>query len=137
MGASAELAPYLPGPIVDRWDEPDGPRYGWRMPERSIGRVKSFWGNFGVLVRAYVYILMLGAEGLRAVAENAVLNANYLQARLRGTYPIPYGERTCMHEFVAQGKLEGAPGVRALSSATSRTKAVSPTGRSSSGPSVR
>ena len=114
VGASAELAPYLPGPIVDRWDEPDGPRYGWRMPERSIGRVKSFWGNFGVLVRAYVYIRMLGAEGLRAVAENAVLNANYLQARLRGTYPIPYGERTCMHEFVAQGKLEGAPGVRAL-----------------------
>ena len=114
VGASAELAPYLPGPIVDRWDGPEGPRYGWRMPERSIGRVKSFWGNFGVLVRAYVYIRMLGAEGLRAVAENAVLNANYLQARLRGTYPIPYGERTCMHEFVAQGKLEGAPGLRAL-----------------------
>ncbi len=114
VGASADLAPYLPGPIVARGEGPDGPRYGWRMPERSIGRVKSFWGNFGVLVRAYVYIRMLGAEGLRAVAENAVLNANYLQARLRGTYPIPYGDRTCMHEFVAQGKLEGAPNVRAL-----------------------
>ncbi len=76
--------------------------------------MKSFHGNFGVLVRAYTYIRMLGAEGLRAVAENAVLNANYLQARLRGTYPVPYGERTCMHEFVAQGKIAGAPDVRAL-----------------------
>ena len=64
-----------------------------------------------MLVRAYTYIRMHGAEGLRQVSENAVLNANYLQARLRGVYPIPHGDRTCMHEFVAQGKLEGAPGI--------------------------
>lgn len=114
VGVVEALAPYLPGPVVDLEMTDDGPRYVWRMPERSIGRVKSFWGNFGVLVRAYTYIRMLGAEGLRAVAENAVINANYLEARLKGIYPIPYGERTCMHEFVAQGKIEGAPDVRAL-----------------------
>jgi glycine dehydrogenase subunit 2 len=84
------------------------------MPARSIGRVKAFWGNFGVLVRAYTYIKMHGAAGLRAVSENAVLNANYLQARLRGVYPIPHGDRTCMHEFVAQGILAGAEGVNTM-----------------------
>jgi len=76
--------------------------------------VKSFHGNFGILVRAYTYIRMLGAGGLRAVAENAVLNANYLQARLVDTYPVPHADRTCMHEFVAQGKLASAPGIHAL-----------------------
>ena len=69
--------------------------------------MRSFHGNFGVLVRAYTYIRMLGPHGLRAVAENAVLNANYLQARLKGVYPVPHGDRLCMHEFVAQGKLPG------------------------------
>ncbi|MCD6289455.1 MAG: aminomethyl-transferring glycine dehydrogenase subunit GcvPB [Anaerolineae bacterium] len=114
VGVREDLAAYLPGPIVDRVVGEDGPGYVWKMPEHSIGRVKSFWGNFGVMVRAYTYIRMLGAEGLRATAENAVINANYLQARLKGTYPVPYGDRTCMHEFVAQGEIEGAPDVRAL-----------------------
>jgi len=114
VGVVEELAPYLPGPIVDQEMTDEGPRYVWRMPERSIGRVKSFWGNFGVMIRAYTYIRMLGAEGLRAVAENAVINANYLEARLKDVYPVPYGHRTCMHEFVAQGKIEGAPDVRAV-----------------------
>jgi glycine dehydrogenase subunit 2 len=117
VGSTRELADYLPGPIVvsESSRGADGrERLGWRMPSRSIGRVKSFHGNFGILVRAYVYIRMLGAEGLRAVAENAVLNANYLQARLKGVYPVPHGERTCMHEFVAQGKLASAPDIRAL-----------------------
>jgi glycine dehydrogenase subunit 2 len=108
VGVAAFLADYLPGPIVARDDEDN---YYWQMPAKSIGRVKAFWGNFGILVRAYTYIRMHGAEGLRQVSENAVLNANYLQARLRGVYPIPHGDRTCMHEFVAQGKLEGAPGI--------------------------
>ena len=67
-----------------------------------------------MLVRAYTYIRMLGPAGLRAVAENAVLNANYLQARLKDTFPVPHGDRTCMHEFVAQGKIAGAPDIRAL-----------------------
>ncbi len=84
------------------------------MPPRSIGRLKSFHGNFAMLVRAYTYIRMLGADGLRAVSENAVLNANYLQASLQETYPIPHGDRLCMHEFVAQGIIAGAPGVHTL-----------------------
>ena len=108
VGVAAFLADYLPGPIVARDDEDN---YYWHMPDKTIGRVKAFWGNFGILVRAYTYIRMHGAEGLRQVSENAVLNANYLQARLREVYPIPHGDRTCMHEFVAQGKLEGAPGI--------------------------
>jgi glycine dehydrogenase subunit 2 len=108
------LAEFLPGPLAARVAAGGEPRYEWRMPSRTIGRVKSFNGNFGVLVRAYTYIRMLGAEGLRAVAENAVLNANYLQARLKDIYPVPHGDRTCMHEFVAQGKIAGAPDIRAL-----------------------
>ncbi len=111
VGVAAHLADYLPGPIVAR-DVED--TYRWHMPPRSIGRVKAFWGNFGILVRAYTYIRMHGAEGLRQISENAVLNANYLQARLRGTYPIPHGDRTCMHEFVAQGILKDAPNVRTM-----------------------
>ena len=81
--------------FLDQWLQPRVRRravrrasiYDWRMPSRSIGRVKSFHGNFGILVRAYVYIRMLGPEGLRAVAENAVLNANYLQAQAEGRVP--------------------------------------------------
>ncbi|NOX62966.1 MAG: glycine dehydrogenase subunit 2 [Chloroflexi bacterium] len=113
VGVTAELAPFLPGPIVD---VDENGEYIWKWPEQSIGRVRSFHGNFGVIVRAYTYIRMHGAEGLRRVSEDAVLNANYMQARLqaRGDYPIPYGHRTCMHEFVAQGKISGAAGVHAL-----------------------
>ncbi len=117
VGVVEALADFLPGPLAARVEGiPPGAeaRYEWRVPAHTIGRVKSFNGNFGVLVRAYTYIRMLGPEGLRAVAENAVLNANYLQARLKDTYPVPFGGRTCMHEFVAQGQIAGAPDVRAL-----------------------
>jgi glycine dehydrogenase subunit 2 len=118
VGVTKELAEYLPGPVVIRSGKGRAaggqPGYAWRMPDKSIGRVKSFHGNFGILIRAYTYVRMLGAEGLRAVAENAVLNANYLQARLKDIYPVPHGDRTCMHEFVAQGKLAAAPDIRAL-----------------------
>ena len=111
VGVVEALAQFLPGPVVV---QAGNGGCAWSMPKSTIGRVKSFHGNFGVLVRAYTYIRMLGAAGLRAVAENAVLNANYLQARLKDTYPIPHGDRTCMHEFVAQGKIAAAPDVRAL-----------------------
>ena len=113
VGVVEELAPFLPGPLggIDEEDE-----FFWGMPEESIGRVKSFHGNFGALVRAYVYIRMHGAAGLRAISEDAVLNANYIQALLkqRGDYPIPHGDRFCMHEVVAQGKIAGAEGVHTL-----------------------
>ena len=111
VGVSARLAGYLPGPVAAQAE--DG-SFAWNMPPHTIGRVKTFYGNFGVLVRAYTYIRMLGAPGLRAVSENAVLNANYLQARLKETYPVPYGDRLCMHEFVAQGIIDGAPDVHTL-----------------------
>ncbi len=105
VGASEQLAEFLPAPIVEvdaeRSDD-DGEFYTFITPPKSIGRVKAFYGHFGVLVRAYVYIRMLGADGLRRVAEHAVLNANYLKERLKETYPLPY-DRTCMHEFVLAG----------------------------------
>jgi glycine dehydrogenase subunit 2 len=118
VGVVEALAEFLPGPLATQVEDNDAsdekPRFEWRMPSHTIGRVKSFYGNFGVLVRAYTYIRMLGAEGLRAVAENAVLNANYLQARLKDIFPVPFGARTCMHEFVAQGKIAGAADIKAL-----------------------
>jgi len=109
VGASEELAPYLPGPIAIEV----GDHYELAMPARTIGRVKSFYGNFSVFIKAYAYIRMLGEAGLREVAEASVLNANYLRVRLQEAYPLPY-ERTCMHEFVLSGRLPGAPMVQAL-----------------------
>ena len=83
------------------------------MPKKSIGRVKSFFGQFGMMVRAYTYINMHGAEGLRQISEYAVLNANYLLARLRGSFHVPY-DRICMHEFVMEGVWNDAPTMHAL-----------------------
>jgi glycine dehydrogenase subunit 2 len=82
------------------------------MPEQSIGRVKAFYGHFGVLVRAWAYMRTLGARGLREASETAVLNANYLQVLLKGLYPLPY-DRRCMHEFVIEGVVPDTD-VRAL-----------------------
>jgi glycine dehydrogenase subunit 2 len=93
------LAPFLPGPLPVRLD--DG-TLGLQWPARSIGRVRSSLGNFGVLVRAYAYVLALGGEGLREASEQAVLSANYLKEKLKGAYPLPY-DRPCMHEFVLSG----------------------------------
>jgi glycine dehydrogenase subunit 2 len=91
-----ELAPYLPIPVVEKRGEiyhlnDDRPQ--------SIGKMKAFYGNFGVLIRAYAYILSMGAEGLKRVSEMAVLNANYLMKRLKDHYYLPY-DRPCMHECV-------------------------------------
>ncbi len=109
VGVRKDLARYLPGPIAVR----EGDRYRVEAPECTIGRLKSFYGNFGVMVRAYVYIRMLGEAGLREASEDAVLAANYLQERLKKTYPLPY-DRRCMHEFVLEGRLADAPDIRAL-----------------------
>ncbi|HXF51462.1 MAG TPA: aminomethyl-transferring glycine dehydrogenase subunit GcvPB [Dehalococcoidia bacterium] len=103
------LAPFLPTPHVRRV----GDRFERYRPERSVGRIGSFQGNFGVLVRAYAYIRSLGADGLREVSDAAVLNANYVQARLAGPYRLPY-ERRCMHEVVFSGSRQRAKGVRTL-----------------------
>jgi glycine dehydrogenase subunit 2 len=110
------LADFLPGPIVDVIEEGNSempPLFGFKMPLKSIGRIKSFYGHFGMLVRAYTYINMHGPDGLRRIAEFAVLNANYLQALLKNTYNIPF-DRTCMHEFVAEGCWKDAPDIHAL-----------------------
>jgi glycine dehydrogenase subunit 2 len=98
VGAGPRLAEYLPGPRITR----QGAAYTFTTPPRSIGRMKGFYGNFSVLVRAYTYIRLLGKEGIRRVAEYAVLNANYLRSLLKDAYPTPFGaDRPCMHEFVA------------------------------------
>ncbi len=100
VAVSEGLVPFLPVPRVKR----NGESYelDWDQPQ-SIGSMHSFYGNFGVFLKAYAYILTLGDEGLRQVGENAVLNANYLQERLKKTYRLPY-DRLCKHEFVLTGK---------------------------------
>ncbi len=116
VGVAAHLVDFLPGPIVDIIEEGDDetpPLYGLVTPPKSIGRVKSFHGHFGMIVRAYTYIRMHGPEGLRAISEYAVLNANYLLARLRHAYKLPY-DRVCMHEFVLEGRWADAPDIHAL-----------------------
>ncbi len=116
VGVAAHLVDFLPEPVVDIIEEGDDetpPLYGFIKPKQTIGRVKAFYGHFGMMVRAYTYILMNGAEGLRSIAEHAVLNANYLLALLRDTYHVPY-DRICMHEFVMEGNWPDAPEIHAL-----------------------
>ena len=107
IAANKTMMQYLPGPVVVRHNNV----YRLEMPAKSIGRVKAFYGNFGIMVRAYCYLRMMGADGLRRVAENAVLNANYLKSKVQTDYTVPY-TRHCMHEFVAVGAV--AKGVHTL-----------------------
>jgi len=124
VGCTAELAQFLPGPRVriNQQSAVDNSKlkthnskliYEFFIPEKSIGRVKVFWGNFGMLVRAWTYIRTLGAAGLREISEIAVLNANYLRVKLQGTYPPAY-DRICMHETVLKGQISEAPAARTL-----------------------
>ncbi|TAK22075.1 MAG: glycine dehydrogenase subunit 2 [Chloroflexota bacterium] len=113
VAVKSHLAPYLPVPIVTRTANPNA-EYALDFDRpKTIGRVRAFFGNFGMLVRAYTYIRMLGAKGLAEVSDNAVLNANYLRARLREAYDIPF-DRMCMHEFVLSARRQKAEGIRAL-----------------------
>ncbi|WP_206093433.1 aminomethyl-transferring glycine dehydrogenase subunit GcvPB [Paenibacillus yonginensis] len=100
VGVKNILLPYLPGPIVVKNE--DGSFAFSEKQDRSIGRVKAYYGNFGILVRAYAYIRTYGPEGLRTVSEHAVLNANYMRARLAPYFEMPY-DRICKHEFVMSG----------------------------------
>ena len=116
VGVTKELADFLPAPLVvmtSEGDEDNPAFYDLINPEQTIGRVKSFHGHFSIIVRAFTYMLILGKNGLKDVATHAVLNANYIQARVKDIYHNPY-ERMCMHEFVAEGRWEDAPGIRAL-----------------------
>ncbi len=106
------LAPFLPSPLVGK--RPDGTFFLDHDRPQSIGRVRAFFGNVGVLVRAYAYIRSQGPDGLKAIARNAVLNANYLMTKVKDKYPVPHGER-CMHEFVASARtLARDRGIRAM-----------------------
>lgn len=111
VGVKKELIPFLPTPIVRKSE--DGRFYLDSDCPQSIGRVKGFFGNFGILVRAYAYIRTMGPDGLRQVSENAVLNANYLMRRLEPYYDLPYKQH-CKHEFVLSGKRQKKLGVRTL-----------------------
>jgi glycine dehydrogenase subunit 2 len=110
VGVKKELEPFLPRPTVEKrnghfeldYDRPS-----------SIGRVRSFFGNFGMLVRAYTYILAMGGDGLAQASEDAVLAANYLRSRLEGVLDLPH-EGPCMHEFVASARNLNQHGIKAL-----------------------
>ncbi len=101
VGVKKALAPFLPNPRVIK----TGEGYAFKNESASIGKIKAFYGNFGVFAKAYAYILSLGAEGIREAAVGAVLNANYMMAKLAGAYKAPY-PGPCMHEFVLEGALE-------------------------------
>ncbi|MGG4221436.1 aminomethyl-transferring glycine dehydrogenase subunit GcvPB [Paenibacillus jamilae] len=111
VGVKQRLIPYLPKPLVVR--DPQG-MYHWdREQGDSIGRVKAFYGNFGILVRAYAYIRSYGPDGLKRVSECAVLNANYMMHRLAPHFDLPYPGH-CKHEFVMSGRGLKKFGVRTL-----------------------
>lgn len=104
VGVSERLVEFLPVPVVEKVEQNGETRYRFNSDKPdTIGRMMNFYGNFSVLVRAYTYIRMLGAEGLRRVSENAITNANYLLQRLVGYYALPY-PRPVMHEFCLSGE---------------------------------
>jgi glycine dehydrogenase subunit 2 len=111
VGVTTELGKYLPLPVLARdaearlfldYDRPD-----------SIGRLATYYGNFGNIVRAYAYVRTLGGDGLKAVSENAIINANYLKVLLSEDYDLPY-DAHCMHEFVISGNRQKKLGVKTL-----------------------
>jgi len=111
LAVAEPLVPFLPVPRVERLSE-DRYAWTWDRPD-SIGKVHSFWGNVGMIVRAYLYIRMLGAEGLERVSRTAIINANYLFSRIKDLFETPYAG-PYMHEFVVSGDRQKANGVRTL-----------------------
>ncbi|GGB04941.1 glycine dehydrogenase subunit 2 [Macrococcus hajekii] len=110
VGVKSDLIPYLPKPHIVK--ENDTFKLDYERPE-SIGRVKPFYGNFGIYLRAYTYIRTMGPDGLKEVSETAVLNANYMMRRLQPYFELPY-DRHCKHEFVISGVRQKKLGVRTL-----------------------
>ncbi len=110
VGVKAPLMDFLPVPVAVQREQGYGFDYDRPL---SIGKVKSFYGNFGVIVKAYAYIKALGAEGLKEACQHAVLNANYLRHQLRETYNIPI-DRLCKHEFVLNSKKQSQYGVSTM-----------------------
>ncbi len=110
VAVSKELAQFLPVPVVDKTES--GYTLNYNLPN-TIGRVRSFYGNFGMLVRAYAYIRTHGPDGLRRVSEHAVLHANYLMRKLQPYFDLPF-DRHCKHEFVLSGRRQKRNGVRTL-----------------------
>ncbi len=110
VGVKADLIPYLPKPVITK--QGDKYVFDYDRPQ-SIGRVKPYYGNFGINVRAYTYIRSMGPDGLKAVTEYAVLNANYMMRRLQDAYELPF-DRHCKHEFVLSGNRQKKLGVRTL-----------------------
>ncbi|MFD1447439.1 aminomethyl-transferring glycine dehydrogenase subunit GcvPB [Oceanobacillus profundus] len=110
VGVSKELEPFLPKPIITKKEN----EYVFEYDRsQSIGRVKPYYGNFGINLRAYTYIRTMGAEGLKKVSEYAVLNANYMMRKLEKAYELPYNQH-CKHEFVLSGSRQKKLGVRTL-----------------------
>ncbi|MED4689423.1 aminomethyl-transferring glycine dehydrogenase subunit GcvPB [Peribacillus frigoritolerans] len=110
VGVKSDLIPYLPKPLIVKQGEQFVLDYD--RPQ-SIGRVKPYYGNFGINVRAYTYIRSMGPDGLKAVTENAVINANYMMRKLESYFDLPYN-RHCKHEFVLSGRRQKKLGVRTL-----------------------
>jgi glycine dehydrogenase subunit 2 len=110
VGVSQRLAEYLPAPLIKEENGHYAFDYGIK---HSIGRIGNFYGNFGILVRAYTYILTMGYDGLKEASQVAVLNANYLQNKLKGHYKLPI-DKICKHEFVLSGLMDKSTGVTAL-----------------------
>ncbi|CRH88603.1 aminomethyl-transferring glycine dehydrogenase subunit GcvPB [Peribacillus simplex] len=110
VGVKSDLIPYLPKPLIVKQGEQFVLDYD--RPQ-SIGRVKPYYGNFGINVRAYTYIRSMGPDGLKAVTENAVINANYMMRKLEPYFDLPYN-RHCKHEFVLSGRRQKKLGVRTL-----------------------
>jgi glycine dehydrogenase subunit 2 len=114
VGVVDELVPYLPVPTVERAGE-SGPFFLEHDRPRSIGRLHGFHGNVAVLVRAYAYVFLHGADGLKEVSQLAALNANYLSSLIASDFPLAHPEVRPMHEFVATAKpLRDETGVRAM-----------------------
>jgi glycine dehydrogenase subunit 2 len=110
VGVKLDLIPFLPKPVLVKED--DAYKFEYNRPQ-SIGRVKPFYGNFGINVRAFTYIMTMGPDGLHQVSENAVLNANYMMRRLEPHFDLPFTQH-CKHEFVLSGRRQKKLGVRTL-----------------------